>query len=624
MSRNLTLLKKYMKRKRKYSLKELKELLIIDSDDDLMTLIVDLLEKELERFNFNMKVDRFSFLLRSFEYLNWQKSQLNFQDEEITKHLGNRLSEIEEHIEEMLSTPGVVETEKLYELNADILKRMIKKIKEYLISNKLITQSTAERYLYQIMHEIIFDDKVKHFDRYSQIESMLNKMPLLKNVSNTKGQFLIEVLSLSYLDLITKKGGNFEEDILYIEQVLKLFSKSYYDDLIILKIKSKIEQSILEIKCSSLIEEEKRRLIFHIEQLLIALKINKEKGVDLNYKYKIQTAIEDEDYQTDMLNFKGYKDLRKKRIFTIDNPRAKRKDDALSFEKNTDGSYELGIYITDVDAYVKLGSLLDQKAKHKAALVSDRKIDLFPKKMAVDNLSLNQYSKSPVVAFTFNFDAYGNLLNFKIEQAIVEIERNYSYSDSDRLIHKNRFNLQEMQQLLIIQNEKGLKNIKISDLKYDNYSGKSIVNQSAVFLNSFMASYCASKKVPFIYRNDTVEISDVINKLLNDEKTSCEEMKLISEALKDIKVPYNLSTKPIGYRCSPNGVYGSLTSPIYRLDSLANLRIIKRFFIDQKDMSVNEYEVWQRYADEIANLLQSRETKTEFYKKDKMLQKHFK
>jgi hypothetical protein len=624
MSRNLTLLKKYMKRKRKYSLKELKELLIIDLDDDLMTLIVDLLEQELEKFNFNTKVNRFSFLLRSFEYLNWQKSQLNFQNKETKEMLIDRLTELNSLINDKIKSPGSIENEKIYEQNLEILNRVVDAIKKYQEKNQVSINNPRiiEDYLYQIMHEIIFDLKVKHVDRYSRIETMISSMPLLKNISNLKGQSLIETMTNKYLELLTANRNNIDDqEVLYMEQILKLFSQNYYDEMIVLKIKNKVEKSILDINYSTLLSEEKRRLIFHIEQLLIALKISKEKQIDLNYKYKIETTIEEEDYIIEALSLAGYMDLRKKRIFTVDNPRAKRKDDALSFEKLEEGGYELGIYITDVDAFVPMNSKLDLLANKKASLVSDKKLDLFPKKLASEAMSLNQYKKCPVIAYMFYFDDYGNLKSFKIDRAIVEIERNYSYSDADRLLHKNRFNLQEMQKILVSQNEKETKNIKIQDIHCDNYSVRNIVRESAVFLNSFIANYCSLNKIPFIYRNDTIEISDKLNQLLNDKQRSCREFKMISDALKNVRVPYNLSTKPIGYRCSITGVYGSLTSPLYRLDSLANLRFVKKFMINPSDISKEEYEAYFEYADQIAELLQSKETKAEFYRKDKMIQK---
>ena len=46
------------------------------------------------------------------------------------------------------------------------------------------------------------------------------------------------------------------------------------------------------------------------------------------------------------------KDLRKKRIFTIDPITAKDLDDALSIDKITENIYEIGVHIADVSYFV--------------------------------------------------------------------------------------------------------------------------------------------------------------------------------------------------------------------------------------------------------------------------------
>ena len=56
------------------------------------------------------------------------------------------------------------------------------------------------------------------------------------------------------------------------------------------------------------------------------------------------------------------RDLRSKRIFTIDPLTAKDLDDALSIDKVTESIYEIGVHIADVSYFVQQGTELDKEA----------------------------------------------------------------------------------------------------------------------------------------------------------------------------------------------------------------------------------------------------------------------
>jgi len=63
------------------------------------------------------------------------------------------------------------------------------------------------------------------------------------------------------------------------------------------------------------------------------------------------------------------KDLRNERIFTIDPESANDLDDALSISHNEDGTYDVGVHITDVSYFVKPNTALDRDARKRATSV---------------------------------------------------------------------------------------------------------------------------------------------------------------------------------------------------------------------------------------------------------------
>ncbi|CAG8728169.1 15497_t:CDS:2, partial [Acaulospora colombiana] len=67
--------------------------------------------------------------------------------------------------------------------------------------------------------------------------------------------------------------------------------------------------------------------------------------------------------------FEIRKDLRDRRIFSIDPPTARDIDDALSITKNDDGTYEVGVHIADVSYFVKPNTALDRDARKRSTSV---------------------------------------------------------------------------------------------------------------------------------------------------------------------------------------------------------------------------------------------------------------
>ena len=74
------------------------------------------------------------------------------------------------------------------------------------------------------------------------------------------------------------------------------------------------------------------------------------------------------------------RDMRDVFTFTIDPADAKDFDDALSYVRNEDGTYQIGVHIADVSHYVKPGSKIDDEAYKRGTSVYlvDRVLPMLP------------------------------------------------------------------------------------------------------------------------------------------------------------------------------------------------------------------------------------------------------
>ena len=103
------------------------------------------------------------------------------------------------------------------------------------------------------------------------------------------------------------------------------------------------------------------------------------------------------------------RDLRDVLTFTIDPIDAKDFDDAISFVKNEDGTYQIGVHIADVTHYVLPGDDVDKDAYEKATSVYlvDKVLPMLPENLCNDLCSLRPHEEKLCmsVVFTMTDDA---------------------------------------------------------------------------------------------------------------------------------------------------------------------------------------------------------------------------
>lgn len=90
--------------------------------------------------------------------------------------------------------------------------------------------------------------------------------------------------------------------------------------------------------------------------------------------------------------YKGRRDYRKRRIFTIDPTTAKDLDDALHIEEMENGQIEIGVHIADVSHFIQPNSAIDVEARRRCTTVYlvDRTIPMLPRPLCEIACSLNE------------------------------------------------------------------------------------------------------------------------------------------------------------------------------------------------------------------------------------------
>jgi len=133
-------------------------------------------------------------------------------------------------------------------------------------------------------------------------------------------------------------------------------------------------------------------------------------------------------------------DLRDQTIITIDGADAKDLDDAVSIRKTAEDHYILGVHIADVAHYTPGGSPLDREAclRGTSIYLLTKVIPMLPRSLSNGICSLFEGTDRLTISCIMEFDKKGTLLNYEIEESIINSKARMIYDDaSDILEHKN-------------------------------------------------------------------------------------------------------------------------------------------------------------------------------------------
>lgn len=318
------------------------------------------------------------------------------------------------------------------------------------------------------------------------------------------------------------------------------------------------------------------------------------------------------------------RDMRDVFTFTIDPADAKDFDDAISFAKNEDGTFQIGVHIADVSFYVKPGTPTDDEAYRKGTSVYlvDRVIPMLPESLCNDLCSLRPNEDKLCMSVVFTMDEKAAVLKHKICRTVIRSDARLNYDQAQQIIEGSAPQLSPLerasklteailllntlaQKLRAERMAKGALMIEQDEVHFrldehhqpiDIYfehptEAHHLIEEFMLLANRTVATSVGSR--PFVYRVHDKPDADKLDELERFKKRMGRRLQpqvvdllLIRAQAKAIYSTYNIGHYGLAF-----SHYTHFTSPIRRYPDLMVHRLVDKYILTGKKDTPNREEM---------------------------------
>jgi ribonuclease R len=359
-------------------------------------------------------------------------------------------------------------------------------------------------------------------------------------------------------------------------------------------------------------------------------------------------------------------DFREVVTFTVDPHDAKDFDDALSVRKLSNGNWEVGVHIADVTHYVKPGSIIDREAESRATSVYlvDRTIPMLPERLCNQICSLRPNEEKLCFSCIFEMDGQATVKKHRIVRTVIKSNRRFAYEDAQAIIEGSDGDYAE-EVLLLDRLAKLLRKKRFASgaINFDRWEVKfnidekgkplsvyfkvakdsnKMIEEFMLLANRTVAEFVGKAKPPkvFVYRvhdlpdaekmenfaafirrfghklkttGSNQDVSKSINLLLDEVQGKPEENLIETVAIRAMaKAVYSTENK--GHYGLAFDYYTHFTSPIRRYPDMMVHRLLERYLVGGRSVSMEKWEDLCKHSSEMEQLAAQAERASIKYK----------
>ncbi len=341
-------------------------------------------------------------------------------------------------------------------------------------------------------------------------------------------------------------------------------------------------------------------------------------------------------------------DLRGIPTFTIDGENAKDFDDAVSVERERDGTIKLYVSISDVSYYVREGTSLDAEAYSRGTSVyfPDRAIPMFPPELSNEICCLHPRVDRLTLTAELRYDGNGERKGVRFYPSLIRSDERLTYTWVKKILLDGDPGLRERfipllpsldlmgdlcQELRRRRTERGTIDFDLPEpeiilnlqgetedvIRAERNLAHQIIEEFMIAANEAVAHFMEEKGLPFIYRIHEPPKKEAIDefrrfishlgfrmkkesdhspkefqRVLSDVKGKPEE-RVVNEILLRSMKWAKYSAKNLGHFGLASDGYTHFTSPIRRYPDLIVHRLLKRA-LSKEEMKISEEVLAER------------------------------
>lgn len=254
-----------------------------------------------------------------------------------------------------------------------------------------------------------------------------------------------------------------------------------------------------------------------------------EHDIEPNFTEETMAEIENIPIEVSEDEIIGRRDLRDKKIITMDGDDAKDFDDAIYIEKKENGNYLLGVHIADVTHYVKEGTALGRDAEERATSVYlvDRVIPMLPHQLSNGICSLNPGVDRLTMSCDMEYDKNGKLISFDIYEGVINSKLRMTYKKANMYLEEGKVSpgyedftheldlMKELSEILRKKkDDRGQINFDVPEVKIivdeecvpieigerERGTGEKLIEDFMIAANEVVAEYITNLGYPMMYR----------------------------------------------------------------------------------------------------------------------------
>lgn len=368
------------------------------------------------------------------------------------------------------------------------------------------------------------------------------------------------------------------------------------------------------------------------------------------------------------------RDFRKITTFTIDPFDAKDFDDAISFQKLSNGNYEVGVHIADVSHYLISDTALDKEAYDRGTSVYlvDRVIPMLPENLSNGLCSLRPKEEKLCFSAVFELDAEANIITEWFGRTVIYSDRRFAYEEVQEIIENKAGDFVE--EILILNDlayklrdrkfKHGAISFETTEVKFkldehgkpigvyvkERKDAHKLIEDFMLLANRKVAEFIAKKgkgknKYTFVYRaHDSPKPESLknfaefalkfghkistksdrdtarsLNKLMADVEGKKEQNVLTSLAIRSMaKAIY--TTKSSSHYGLAFDFYTHFTSPIRRYPDVMSHRLLQHYLDDGNSVNADHYEKMCQHSSQMEKKAADAERASIKYKQAEYLQ----